>query len=349
MRVELFDFDLPADLVAQRPVEPREAARLLVVGEGLADRRVADLPELLAPGDLLVLNDSRVLPTRFWGRRGPVAVEATLVEPAGEDAWWALARPGRRLRPGDRVELGRDLSAEVRAKDAEGRVLLAFDRAGPDLLRAIEEQGAMPLPPYIRRPPGGDPRDLRDYQPIQARVLGSVAAPTASLHLTPGLLDRLAARGIERAFVTLHVGQGTFAPVKVEETEAHRMHLEHGAIPAATAEAIARTRARGGRVVAMGTTVLRALESRARGDGRVEPGGFATDLFVTPGFRFRVVDRLVTNFHLPRSTLFMLVCAFAGLARMRAAYAHAIAERYRFFSYGDACLLDRRGEEPAPA
>jgi S-adenosylmethionine:tRNA ribosyltransferase-isomerase len=344
VKVDLFDFELPEELVAQRPVEPREAARLLVVGDRLLDRRVGDLPELLEPGDLLVLNDSRVLPTRFWGRRGAVEVEATLVEPAAEDAWWALARPGRRLRPGDRVELGRDLVAEVAAKDAEGRVLLRFDRAGEELLAAIRAQGAMPLPPYIRRPKGGDPRDLRDYQPIQARVEGSVAAPTASLHLTEALLDRIAVRGVERAFVTLHVGLGTFAPVKVRDTAEHRMHVEYGAIPAATAEAIERARARGGRVVAIGTTVLRALESRAREDGRVEPGNFATDLFVTPGFRFRVVDRLWTNFHLPRSTLFMLVCAFSGLERMRAAYAHAIAERYRFFSYGDACLLDRREE-----
>lgn len=346
MRVELFDFELPAELVAQRPMEPREAARLLVVGEGLADRRVADLPDLLAPGDLLVLNDSRVLPTRFWGRRDAVAVEATLVEPASENAWWALARPGRRLRPGDRLALGRDLSAEVRAKDAEGRVLLAFDRTGADLSQAIDEQGAMPLPPYIRRPPGGDPRDRRDYQPIQAREAGSVAAPTASLHLTPDLLDRLAARGVERAFVTLHVGQGTFAPVKVADTAEHRLHRERGAIPPATVEAVERTRARGGRVVAMGTTVLRAVESRVEPDGRLLAGPFATDLFVTPGFRFRLVDRLVTNFHLPRSTLFMLVCAFAGLERMRTAYAHAIAARYRFFSYGDACLIDRRAEPP---
>jgi len=344
VKVELFDFTLPEELVAQRPIEPREAARLLVVGERLLDRRVGDLPALLEPGDLVVLNDSRVLPTRFWGRRGAVEIEATLVEPVGEDAWWALTRPGRRLRPGDRVQLGRDLDAEVRAKDEEGRVLLGFDRAGAELLRAIEEQGAMPLPPYIRRPKGGDPRDLRDYQPIQAREPGSVAAPTASLHLTEALLERLAARGVERAFVTLHVGFGTFAPVKVEDTADHRMHVEYGRIPLATAEAIDRARARGGRIVAIGTTVLRALESRARAHGRVEPGNFATDLFVTPGFRFRVVDRLFTNFHLPRSTLFMLVCAFSGLERMRAAYAHAIAERYRFFSYGDACLLDRREE-----
>jgi len=344
VKVELFDFTLPEELVAQRPVEPREAARLLVVGDRLLDRRIGDLPELLEPGDLLLLNDSRVLPTRFWGRRGAVEIEATLVEPRGEDAWWALARPGRRLRPGDRVQLGRDLEAEIRAKDEDGRVLLGFDRGGAELLRAIEQQGAMPLPPYIRRPKGGDPRDLRDYQPIQAREPGSVAAPTASLHLTEALLERLAARGVERAFVTLHVGLGTFARVKVADTAEHRMHVEHGRIPLATAHAIARARARRGRIVAVGTTVLRALESRADEDGRVEPGNFATDLFVTPGFRFRVVDRLLTNFHLPRSTLFMLVCAFSGLERMRAAYAHAIGERYRFFSYGDACLLDRREE-----
>lgn len=341
MRVDLFDFALPEELIAQRPVEPREAGRLLVVGERLLDRRIGELPDLLAAGDLLLLNDSRVLPTRFWGRRGEVAVEATLVEPNGPGAWWALARPGRRLRPGDRLLLGRDLVARVEAKDADGRVLLAFDRSDAALLEAIRTQGAMPLPPYIRRPAGGDPRDLADYQPIQARVEGSVAAPTASLHLTPALLDRLAERGVERAFVTLHVGLGTFAPVKVEDTEAHRMHREHGAIPVETVRAIERARARGGRIVAVGTTVLRAVESRADAEGRVAPGPFTTGLFVTPGYRFRVVDRLLTNFHLPRSTLFMLVCAFSGLGRMHAAYRHAIGERYRFFSYGDACLLDR--------
>ncbi|MDW8342036.1 MAG: tRNA preQ1(34) S-adenosylmethionine ribosyltransferase-isomerase QueA [Geminicoccaceae bacterium] len=347
MRIDLFDFELPSELIAQHPVEPREAARLLVVGDRLEDRFVGDLPELLDPGDLVVLNDTRVLPTRFWGRRGTAAIEATLVEPKDERRWWALARPGRRLRAGDRVELGRDLGATVEAKDAEGRVLLCFDRAGEELLAAIRAQGAMPLPPYIKRPRGGDPRDLRDYQPVLARKEGSVAAPTASLHLTPALLDRLERRGIERAFVTLHVGLGTFAPVKVRDTREHRMHEERGEIPSATSEAIARTRARGGRVVAVGTTVLRTLESRATDDGGVESGPFATALFVTPGFRFRVVDRLLTNFHLPRSTLFMLVCAFAGYHRMRRAYAHAVAQKYRFFSYGDACLLDRH-EEPPP-
>ncbi len=346
MRVDLFDFALPEELIAQRPVEPREAGRLLVVGERFLDRRIGDLPDLLKAGDLLLLNDSRVLPTRFWGRRGEVAVEATLVEPASPAAWWALARPGRRLRPADRLRLGRDLEARVEAKDAEGRVLLVFDRSGEALLEAIRAQGAMPLPPYIRRPIGGDPRDLADYQPIQARVEGSVAAPTASLHLTPALLARLAERGVERAFLTLHVGLGTFAPVKVEDIEAHRMHRECGAIPPETVRAIERTRARGGRIVAVGTTVLRAVESRADAQGRVAAGPFTTGLFVTPGYRFRVVDRLLTNFHLPRSTLFMLVCAFSGLARMRTAYAHAIEERYRFFSYGDACLLDRAETAP---
>lgn len=348
MRVDLFDFDLPPELIAQHPIEPREAARLLVVRNGLEDRTVADLPELLDPGDLLVLNDTRVLPTRFWGHRGTVAIEATLVEQEDDRRWWALARPGKRLRLGDRVELGQDLTAAVEAKDEEGRVLLAFDRAGEALLAAIRAQGAMPLPPYIKRPKGGDPRDLRDYQPVLARKDGSVAAPTASLHLTPALLERIAARGVGRAFITLHVGLGTFAPVKVADTRAHKMHREMGEIPAETSAAIARTRERGGRIVAVGTTVLRALESQVEADGSVRAGPFATELFITPGFRFRVVDRLLTNFHLPRSTLFMLVCAFSGYARMRRAYDHAIAHRYRFFSYGDACLL-HRFDEPPPA
>lgn len=341
MRVDLFDFDLPPERIAQAPVHPRDAARLLVVGDRLADRIVRDLPELLVPGDLLVLNDTRVLPTRFAARRGDVPVELTLVEPVGDAAWWALARPGKRLRPGDRVDLAAELSAEVRAKRPDGAVLLDFALAPDELTARIERHGAMPLPPYIRRPRGGSPEDRRDYQSIFARIDGSVAAPTASLHLTPALVEQLDARGIARAFVTLHVGLGTFAPVKVADTDAHQMHAERFAVPSGTVEAIDRTRAAGGRVVAVGTTVLRALETAAGEGGMVRPGPGETRLFCTPGFRFRVVDRLLTNFHLPRSTLFMLVCAFAGTARMRAAYAHAIAGGYRFYSYGDACLLDR--------
>lgn len=342
MRVDLFDFDLPPELIAQAPVRPRDAARLLLVDDGpLREGRVRDLPDLLRPGDLLVLNDTRVLPTRFFGRRGEVAVEVTLVERIGSDAWWALARPGKRLRLGDAVELAPGLAATVAGKDAEGRVRLDFPLSGEALLAAIRSSGAMPLPPYIRRPRGGDVHDAADYQTAFARRDGAVAAPTASLHLTEALLARLDEAGIRRCFVTLHVGAGTFAPVKAEDTADHAMHAEWCEVPEATAAAIAAARRGGGRIVAVGTTALRTLESRAGGDGAVLPGSGDTRLFVTPGYRFRTVDLLLTNFHLPRSTLFMLVAAFSGLDRIKAAYAHAVAERFRFFSYGDACLLTR--------
>ena len=340
MRVDLFDFDLPPALIAQAPVRPRDAARLLLVDGGAwRETVVRELPGLLRPGDLLVLNDTRVLPTRFFGRRGEVAVEVTLVERIDPANWWVLARPGKRLRTGDRVELAPGLMAEVVGKDAEGRVHLGFELAGDRLLAAIRAHGAMPLPPYIHRKRGGDPQDRRDYQTVFARREGAVAAPTASLHLTDELLARLDAAGVERCFVTLHVGAGTFAPVKADDTEGHRMHAEWCEVPQAAAVAITAARARGGRVIAVGTTVLRTLESAVAADGAVLPGARATSLFVTPGFRFQVADLLLTNFHLPRSTLFMLVCAFAGTARMQAAYAHAIAQGFRFFSYGDACLL----------
>jgi S-adenosylmethionine:tRNA ribosyltransferase-isomerase len=344
MRADLFDFDLPPELIAQEPARPRDAARLLVVGDGFGERSVRDLPDLLRPGDLLVLNDTRVLPTRFAGRRGAVPVEVTLVEPAGEAAWWALARPGKRLRPGDPLELAQGLTATVEEKDEEGRVRLRFALDGEELLAAIRAEGSMPLPPYIRRPRGGDARDRTDYQPVFARREGAVAAPTASLHFTPELLARLDERGVRRAFVTLHVGAGTFAPVKAEDVRDHRMHAEWYEVPEATARLVGEVRGAGGRIVAVGTTALRALESAAAQDGTVRPGAAETRLFATPGYRFRVVDVLLTNFHLPRSTLFMLVAAFSGLDRMRAAYAVAIDRRFRFFSYGDACLLERAGE-----
>jgi S-adenosylmethionine:tRNA ribosyltransferase-isomerase len=347
MRVDLFDFDLPPERIAQAPLEPRDAARLLLVDDGpLREAVVRDLPDLLRPGDLLVLNDTRVLPTRFFARRGAVPVEVTLIERIDEGTWWALARPGKRLRPGDRLDLAPGLAAEVTGKDEEGRVRLAFDLSGEDLLAALRAHGAMPLPPYIRRPKGGDPLDRERYQTVFAKRDGAVAAPTASLHLTETLLARLAEAGVGHAFVTLHVGAGTFAPVKVEDTGSHRMHAEWCELPEATAAVIAEARARGGRIVAVGTTVLRTLESRAGPDGTLRPGSGDTGLFITPGYRFRVADLILTNFHLPRSTLFMLVCAFSGLARMQAAYAHAIARGFRFFSYGDACLLTR-ADEPA--
>jgi S-adenosylmethionine:tRNA ribosyltransferase-isomerase len=343
MRTELFDFDLPPELIAQHPVAPRDAARLLVVGaQALEDRRVGDLPELLEPGDLLVLNDTRVIPARLAGRRGAARVEVTLQQPAGGACWRALARPARRLRVGDRVQFGPTLEAEVMAKGGNGEVTLDFGAAAATLPERLDAVGQMPLPPYIKRPAGGDPRDRLDYQTLFARRPGAVAAPTAALHFTPALMAALTARGIGHAFLTLHVGAGTFLPVKAPDTGHHRMHAERFELGPETVAAVERTRAAGRRVVAVGTTVLRALEAGAA-TGRLQPVAGETRLFITPGYRFRAVDRLLTNFHLPRSTLFMLVAAFAGLERMRAAYAHAVAHCYRFYSYGDACLLTRTG------
>ena len=357
MRTELFDFDLPAELVAQHPVEPRDAARLLLVAErGLEDRRVSDLPALLRPGDLLVLNDTRVIPARLIGERGAARIEVTVHQPAGSAAtggagpadsalWRAFARPGKRLRVGDRLRFAPDLAAEVLAKDG-AEVTLRFDCGAGALLDRLGALGQMPLPPYIRRPRGGDPHDRRDYQTLFARHAGAVAAPTAALHFTAPLMDALAAREIAHAFVTLHVGAGTFLPVKVLDAREHRMHAEWYRLPAETARRIAATRAAGGRIVAVGTTVLRTLETVAAEHGELAPATGETRLFITPGYRFQTVDLLLTNFHLPRSTLFMLVAAFAGLGRIKAAYAHAIRARYRFYSYGDASLLERAGDGP---
>ena len=334
-----FDFDLPSGLIAQRPAEPRDAARLLHVGDGLADRRIADLPDLLRPGDLLVVNDTRVIPARLFGRRGAARVEALLHRRVDGRRWLAFARPGRRLRQGDRIAFPGGLEAVLEERREGGEALLAFSAEGAALDAALEAHGAMPLPPYIRRPPGGDAADRDAYQTVFARKPGSVAAPTAGLHFTPRLLAALEARGVERVAVTLHVGAGTFLPVRTEDPAAHRMHSEWGRV---TAEAAARIRGRRGRLVVAGTTALRLLESAADAEGRVAPWEGETDIFLRPGgHEARTADLLLTNFHLPRSTLFMLVAAFAGLERMRAAYAHAIARRYRFYSYGDACLLER--------
>jgi S-adenosylmethionine:tRNA ribosyltransferase-isomerase len=342
-----FDFDLPPGLIARHPVEPRDAARLLVVGSGLADRHVRDLPELLRPGDLLVVNDTKVIPAQLagWreggGERGEAAIEVTLHRNAGGRLWQAFARPGKRLRPGDRIHFGDDFSAEVLAKAPAGDITLRFDVGDTDLSAALARYGDMPLPPYIRKLRPVEPRDADDYQTVYARDPGAVAAPTAGLHFTSGLLAELSARGIERVNVTLHVGAGTFLPVKTDRIEDHRMHAEYGEISAATAEAINRARTERRRIVAVGTTSLRLLETAARHDGLVEPFAGETDIFITPGYRFKSADLLMTNFHLPKSTLVMLVAAFAGLPRITAAYAHAVAESYRFFSYGDACLLER--------
>ena len=348
MRVDLFDFDLPDELIAQRPVTPRDAARLLdVAPDGLHDRTVRDLPALLRRGDLLVFNDTKVIPARLRGVRGgtagrqDVAVEALLIRDLGGGRWLSFARPTKRLRPGDGIAFT-GFGATVEAKNEDGSIVLAFDTTGPRFLAALEQGGAVPLPPYIR---GGvaDAQDRADYQTMFARYDGSVAAPTAGLHFTPELMAALADAGIATASVTLHVGAGTFQPVRVDDTDAHTMHAEWGEVPAGDRRAPSRRRApRGGRVVSIGTTALRLLETVARDhDGAVTAWTGETDIFITPGFRFRAVDLLLTNFHLPRSTLFMLVAAFAGLERMKAAYAHAVRERYRFYSYGDCCLLRR--------
>jgi S-adenosylmethionine:tRNA ribosyltransferase-isomerase len=356
MRLADFDFDLPEARIALRPASPRDSARLLLVSAGgaLADRCVSDLTGLLRAGDALVFNDTRVIAARLRGLRrrgdGVVAVEATLHRRLSPSRWSAFARPGRRLAPGDRIAFGKaheracllgTLEATVVAKGDGGEVMLAFDLAGPDLDMAVAACGAMPLPPYIasRRPE--DERDLTDYQTIYARADGSVAAPTAGLHFTPSLMAALDVRGVSRHFVTLHVGAGTFLPVKTDDLAAHRMHAETGEVSALTADALNEVRRRGGRMIAVGTTALRLLESAADEAGVIHPFSGETSIFIAPGYRFRTAEALVTNFHLPRSTLFMLVSAFSGLEAMQAAYAHAITEGYRFYSYGDASLLWR--------
>ena len=341
MRVDDFDFDLPEGLIASHPASPRDAARLLVVGEGLRDRAVADLPDLLRPGDVMVFNDTRVIPARLVGRRGQARVEVTLARPTAGRGWSALARPARRLKPGDAIEFAAGFGATVTAKRPGGVVRLRFDRSGKALAAAIRRHGEVPLPPYIRALRAVEARDASDYQSVFAARDGAVAAPTAGLHFTESLLERLRQADIQTAFVTLHVGPGTFLPVRVDDTDDHRMHPEWGEIGAGAARRIERARAGGGRLVAVGSTSLRLLETAAGTDGCVAAFAGETRLFVTPGHRFRVVDALFTNFHLPRSTLFMLVCAFAGMKRMRRAYAHAAGAGYRFYSYGDASLLTR--------
>ncbi|MDE2513331.1 MAG: tRNA preQ1(34) S-adenosylmethionine ribosyltransferase-isomerase QueA [Alphaproteobacteria bacterium] len=338
MRVDDFDFPLPRRLIAAHPIEPRDAARLLIVGPELADKHVRDLPALLKRGDVLVVNDTRVIPTRLYGRRGNASIEATLHRREAPARWRAFVKNARRLKLGDRIEFAADFAATVAARHDEGDLSLEFDCGGDNLRAALERYGAMPLPPYIKRPRGGDPHDRADYQTIFAINEGAVAAPTAGLHFTPALLDALDRAGIARVTVTLHVGAGTFLPVKVSDTADHVMHGEWGTVSADAAARLNAARAAGGRIVAVGTTSVRLLESAAT-DGTLKPFEGETKLFITPGYRFHAVDVLFTNFHLPRSTLFMLVSAFAGLERMKRAYAHAVAAGYRFFSYGDVCLL----------
>jgi len=349
MLISDFDFDLPDDRIALRPAEPREAARLLRVDEHgtLTDSHVGDIAGFFMAGDLLVVNDTRVLPTQLDGRRirgeSTVSVEATLVKSTGAAQWQAFLKPGRKVRPGDRLLFKSDvveLNAIVSAKDNNGLYTLDFQHGPQELLERLHVVGGMPLPPYIRSKRHEDEQDKSDYQTIFAKEEGSVAAPTAGLHFTPALLEKLAAKGVAIERITLHVGAGTFLPVKVEDTDDHVMHAEFGVITPESAARINAARAAGGRIVCVGTTSLRLLESACDLQGTIHPYAAETAIFITPGVRVRSCDLLMTNFHLPKSTLFMLVCALAGTEVMKKAYAHAIGAGYRFFSYGDACLLD---------
>jgi S-adenosylmethionine:tRNA ribosyltransferase-isomerase len=348
MRVDAFDFELPEDRIALRPAAPRDSARLLVVGPTgeLLHRSVRDLPELLRRGDSVVFNDTKVISARLRGRRvgrgaASAKVEIMLHKRVSADSFLAFARPVRKLDEGDELMLGVSMAARVVRRGEAGEVQVAFARSGAELDAQISTEGEVPLPPYIAGKRKTDEQDRFDYQTMFARHDGSVAAPTAGLHFTPELLARLHERGIGHRTVTLHVGAGTFLPVSAEETADHRMHAEWASIGADEAEHLNAARMAGGRIVAVGTTSLRTLETAAALDGSILPYTGETDIFITPGYKFRAVDILLTNFHLPRSTLFMLVSAFCGLDVMRAAYAEAIREHYRFYSYGDACLLFR--------
>jgi S-adenosylmethionine:tRNA ribosyltransferase-isomerase len=339
VRVADFDFDLPADRIALRPARPRDSARLLLVkGSDISDHQVLDLPGLLRAGDVLVFNDTKVIPAQLEGRRGEATIGATLHKREGPREWQAFLRNAKRARAGDTIDFGKGVAASVVDKAEDGSALLHFEGEEPvELL--LERAGRMPLPPYIASKREVDERDREDYQTMFAREEGAVAAPTAALHFTPRLLEALDQRGVGRETLTLHVGAGTFLPVKSEQIEEHKMHAEWGRIDAATAERLNEVRRSGGRLISVGTTSLRLLESAAGADGTIRPFEGDTAIFITPGYRFKAVDGLITNFHLPRSTLFMLVSALMGSEVMRAAYAHAIEAGYRFYSYGDASLL----------
>ena len=342
MRLSDFDFDLPQELIAQRPASPRDSARLLHVADRLADLTVLDLPNLLEAGDLMVFNDTKVIPARLIGRRESGGkVEVTLHKQDEPDLWASFLKPAKKLAEGDPIFFDGDLTARVEKKGQRGETWLRFDRSGEALFAAFKESGFMPLPPYIHRPQGADSKDEDDYQTIFADKEGAVAAPTAALHFTERLLTALDDRGVKRARVTLHVGAGTFLPVTSEDVTEHKMHSEWGEIPAETAQAVMDAKATGKRVMAVGTTSLRLLEAAATAKDQISAFTGETDLFILPGYDFKIADLLMTNFHLPKSTLFMLVSAFAGYERMKAAYAHAVEERYRFFSYGDSSLLER--------
>jgi S-adenosylmethionine:tRNA ribosyltransferase-isomerase len=339
MRVDLFDFDLPPDRIALRPARPRDAARMLLAeGDRLSDRSVLDLPDILRPGDMLVFNDTRVIPAQLEGRRGEARVGATLHKREGLRTWWSFVRNAKRVRDGDLIEFDDGVKASAVARDGQGAILLHFHGDEP-VEQLLERAGQMPLPPYIAGKRPTDEADRDDYQTMFAREAGAVAAPTAALHFTDRLIAALDRRGVGRETLTLHVGAGTFLPVKAEDTSGHRMHAEWGRIDQAAANRLNAAKAAGGRLIAVGTTSLRLLESAASDDGLIKPFEGDTAIFITPGYRFKAVDGLMTNFHLPRSTLFMLVSALMGLETMKGAYAHAISQGYRFYSYGDSSLL----------
>lgn len=340
MQLSTFDFDLPKERIAQDPVTPRDAARLMVVGKELQDKKIPDLVGLLQPGDLMIFNDTRVIPAKLEGKRGEASIEVNLHKHNEDGSWLAFARPAKRLRVGETFTISDDFSAVVEAKN-EGEVTLRFNMEGEAFFNALQLYGKVPLPPYIARNKNPSEDDNQQYQTIYAKQEGAVAAPTAGLHFTEKLFKALDERRVKRAFVTLHVGAGTFLPVKVDNIHEHKMHSEYGVIDQQTADLINETKAKGGKVLAVGTTSLRILETVAADDGSIKHFAGDTDIFITPGYRFKLVDILLTNFHLPKSTLFMLVCAFAGMERMKSAYDHAVLQEYRFFSYGDASLLYR--------
>ena len=343
MKTEIFNFDLPEELIANYPAEPRDAARLLYInGMSLSDKTMLDLPDLLRPNDVLVFNDTKVIPARLYGMRGEAAIEMTLFKQVNLSTWETLVKNARRLHTGDVVQFTPDFYATVLNKTDTGSVVVQFNVAGADLFAMLHTIGTMPLPPYIKRERGGKESDKSDYQTMYARHEGAVAAPTAGLHFTPRLFDALEKKGIKKEFITLHVGGGTFLPVKVEDTDNHHMHAEYGIISADVAGRLNDYKREGRRIVAVGTTSLRLLESAADDQGVIHPFAQETSIFITPGYKFRAIDALFTNFHIPESTLFMLVCALAGIDEMKHAYKHAVEERYRFFSYGDACLIEKK-------
>ncbi len=339
MKTALFDFDLPDTLIATQPANPRDSARMLVVSDALSDHIVKELPNYLKPGDVMVFNDTRVIPARLWGKRGEAGIEILLHKKMQPRHWRCFAKPAKKLKPEDRVEFAADFFATVVEKLESGEVVLRFDYDDAAFYHKLEAHGQMPLPPYIEKQRSADATDNAHYQTLYAKHDGSVAAPTAGLHFTESLLTAIDDAGVKRVHVTLHVGGGTFLPVKTDDTSEHVMHSEYAQLSQETADTINEAKRNGGRVIAVGTTSLRTLESAASEDGIINQFSAETAIFITPGYRFRLVDVLLTNFHLPRSTLFMLVSAFTSLEMMKSTYRHAITNGYRFYSYGDCCLL----------